>query len=120
MRNLRILHGENTLVQVLRGLAGLVPRVQGNDAERAAVANPHGRRWPVVNGAAKTKAGGRPDPAVGRRKNPATIVIRQPTPRRGTDKRIAEERILVPTAVAEGRPAEAHPKRPPAISVAAH
>src|SRR5258708_25374980 len=94
--------------------------MQGNDPERAAIADPHGRHWAVVNGAAKTKARRRPHPAVSWREDPSAVMIRQPTPRRGSDKRIAEERILVPAAVAEGRPAEAHAKRPPAISIAAH
>src|SRR5258708_30151772 len=94
--------------------------MQGNDPERAAIADPHGRHWAVVNGTAKTKAGRRQDPAISWREDPSAVMIGQPTPRRGSDKRIAEERILVPAAVAEGRPAEAHAKRPPAISVAAH
>src|ERR1700676_5369070 len=94
--------------------------MEGNDAERAAVANPDRRHRPVVNGAAKTKAGRRPNPPVRGRENPTAIVIWQPTPRSGTDKRIAEERILIPAAVTERRPAEAHSKRPPAIAVAAH
>src|SRR5579859_4881925 len=120
MCNLRILDRENSLAQILRGLAGLVPRMQRNDAERAAVANPYGRRRPVIHRPAKTKASGRPHPPVKRRENPSAIVLRQPAPRRRTYKRIAKKRILVPTAVTEGRPAEAHAERPPAVTIAAH
>src|SRR6266702_5077448 len=94
--------------------------MQRNDPKRAAVANPHRRRWPVMQGPAKTKARRRPYPAVSRREYPAAIVIRQPAPRRRTDKCIAEERILIPPAIAERRPAEAHPERPPAVAIPGH
>src|SRR5882672_5201785 len=120
MRTLRILHRENSLVLILRRLARLVPRMQWHDAERAAVVNPHSRHRPVVNGSAKTKARRRPHPAVDRRENPAAIVIRQPTPGCGSDKRVAEKWVLIPAAIAEWRPAKAHSEWPPAISVAAH
>src|ERR1700722_6378484 len=115
--------GEDTARQILRHLALGIERMRGNDADRPVltIAEPGSRHRRVagqssIEQTAATEGIRRPEPPVAGVKEPAAVVVREPTPRLAADEGHPDGRIGEPESAVEWRPAEADTVGPPAIA----
>ena len=123
LRNRSAGNRKDSLCQVDRLFASHIQGMHRHQPNQAGLrANENSRHRPERRKSVKPKAKSksrRPQPSKKRVEYPAAEVIRQPAPRLRADERRAEHRIHKPAATREGRPAQPHSVRPPAISVSA-